>query len=152
MQEESGSARPRPHAPYQTAITLRRFHPLRTDCHCQRARQRMRNSSQCDPASLPTSGNPRAVCLYRLHPQNPSQVPPILLSVSYPEVATIVAINEQPSKCVEVYRSVRNPVRLSNARDTKGVCLYRLPLVLQGQSKSNPPGQNHPRAMPRLRN
>lgn len=54
-----------------------------------------------------------------------------------PEVTTIVAINEQLSKCVEVHRSVRNPVRLSNARDTKCICLYRLPLVLQGFKKKS---------------
>ena len=137
MQEESGSARPRPHAPYQTATTLCRFHPLRTDCRCQRARQQTKDSSRYDPASLPNSGNPRATGLYRLHPQTSSQIPPTLLSASYPEVATIVAINEQLSKCVEVHRSVRNPVRLSNARDTKCVCLYRLPLVLQGFKKKS---------------
>jgi hypothetical protein len=99
------------------------FRLLRTNCHCslQRAGTRTKNSSQHGPASLPTSGNPRAVCLYRLHSQTPSEIPTMLLSAGYSEVAAMTSIDEPSSKRVELRHSARNPESLPNCGNTGGV-------------------------------
>jgi hypothetical protein len=100
-----------------------------------------------------TSEIPRAVRLYRLHPQTRSRITTMLLSVGCSEVAAFAASDEQiidkpgavplsvqPSEAPKLRRYKRSLHVQTSPRTPRSVA-----------STMNPPGQYHSRAMPELR-